>query len=196
MITDTVFQFSYLAGLIAGSIIRGWYGRKYKQDRMAIFRNEGFAVGFLATLWGVSILLPLLFIFTEWLDFADYDMPVWVGWSGILLFITAIWLLWKSHVDLGKNWSATTVIRVEHTLVTSGVFRSMRHPMYAAHLLWGIAQILLIHNWLAGFASLVIIVPLYLLRVPREEQMMLAQFGEKYRSYMDRTGRIIPRFWR
>jgi protein-S-isoprenylcysteine O-methyltransferase Ste14 len=68
--------------------------------------------------------------------------------------------------------------------------------MYSAHWLWGIAQALLIHNWIAGLASLVIFLPLYLLRVSREEQMMLEQFGEEYRLYMRRTGRIIPRLLR
>jgi protein-S-isoprenylcysteine O-methyltransferase Ste14 len=66
--------------------------------------------------------------------------------------------------------------------------------MYAAHLLWGFAQVLLIQNWIAGLCSLVILLPFYLLRFPREERVMLKQFGEEYRSYMDRTGRVIPRF--
>jgi protein-S-isoprenylcysteine O-methyltransferase Ste14 len=35
--------------------------------------------------------------------------------------------------------------------------------------------------------------PLYLLRVPREERMMLDEFGEEYRAYMNHTGRVIPR---
>jgi len=68
--------------------------------------------------------------------------------------------------------------------------------MYAAHLLWGIAQALLLQNWIAGLSMLVFFLPVYLYRVPHEEQMMLEHFGEEYRSYMNRTGRIIPRVWR
>ena len=68
--------------------------------------------------------------------------------------------------------------------------------MYSAHWLWGIAQALLIHNWIAGLASLVIIIPIYVLRVRREEHMMLEQFGDEYRTYMSRTGRIFPRILR
>ena len=193
---DSLFQYSYLVGLIVGSFIRALYLRKYKQDRKAIFREEGFAVGLLASLWGVAILLPLLHIFTRWLTFADYGLSVWAGFSGILIFALAIWLLWRSHADLGINWRVTTELREKHTLVTSGVFKYIRHPMYSAHWLWGIAQILLIHNWIAGLASLVIIIPLYILRVRREEQMMLKQFGEEYRAYMSQTGRILPRLLR
>ncbi len=187
-----LFPISYLIGLIVGSFIRVWYGKRYKQDRTAIFRTEGLAVGLLASLWGITILIPVFYMFTHWLDFANYDLPAWAGWSGVAIFAFALWLLWRSHTDLGRNWSATTEIKEKQTLVTDGVFRFIRHPMYAAHLLWCIAQALLIWNWIAGLASMVVFVPLYFLRFPREECMMLDQFGEEYRQYMSQTGRIIP----
>ncbi len=193
---ENIFQIFYLIGLFSGSVIRTWYLRKYRQDRKAIFREEGFVVGFLASLWGVTILLPLLYMFTQWLSFADFDLPAWAGWIGMVTFTVALWLLWQSHTDLGRNWRITTEIREGHELVTTGVFRYIRHPMYSAHLLWGIAQALLIHNWIAGLASLVIVIPLYMLRVRREEHMMIDRFGEEYREYMRRTGRIIPRLWK
>lgn len=180
--------------MIAGSVIRAWYGKKYRQDRTAIFREEGLAVGLLASLWGLAVLVPLFYMFTHWLDFVDYDLPAWAGWVGAVTFASALWLLWRSHADLGRNWSITTEIKERHALVTNGVFRHIRHPMYAAHLLWGIAQALLIQNWIAGLGSLVVFLPLYLLRVPHEERMMLEQFGEEYCLYMNRTGRVIPRF--
>jgi len=135
-------------------------------------------------------------MFTQWLSFADYDIPAWAGWIGVTTFGIALWLLWRSHADLGQNWRVAAELRKEHKLVTSGVFRYVRHPMYSAHWLWGVAQALLIQNWIAGLASLVIFLPLYLLRVRREEQMMLAQFGDEYRSYMNRTNRIFPSLWR
>jgi len=196
LLFENLFPISYLTGLAVGSFIRAWYVRKYKQDRKAIFREEGFVVGILASLWGVAILLPLLNIFTRWLSLADFGLPTWIGWVGVVTFTFALWLLWRSHADLGRNWRVTTEITEGHKLVTSGVFRYIRHPMYSAHFLWGIAQALLIHNWIAGLVSLVVMLPMYLLRVRREEQMMLEQFGEEYRLYMKRTGRIIPRLSR
>ncbi len=72
---ENIFPVSYLIGLIVGSFIRRLYFRKYKQDRKAIFREEGFTVGLLASLWGVAILLPLLYMYTRWLSFADFDFP-------------------------------------------------------------------------------------------------------------------------
>ncbi|MHC4708716.1 MAG: isoprenylcysteine carboxylmethyltransferase family protein, partial [Planctomycetota bacterium] len=62
----------------------------------------------------------------------------------------------------------------------------------AAHWLWAIAQLLLLHNLIAGPAMVVTFLPLYITRVPREEQMLLKHFGRQYRDYMTRTGRLIP----
>jgi protein-S-isoprenylcysteine O-methyltransferase Ste14 len=59
--------------------------------------------------------------------------------------------------------------------------------------LWAVAQPLLLHNWIAGFGLILLFIPLYLIRVPREERMMLEHFGDEYRDYMRRTGRIFPR---
>ena len=196
LVLNNLFQASYFVGLIMGSIIRQWYFLKYKQDRKAIFREEGFIVGLLASFWGIAILLPLLYMFTPWLNFADIELPFWAGWIGILTFAVGLFLLWRSHADLGQNWRVTTEIEEGHTLVTNGVFKYIRHPMYSAHWLWSIAQFLLIHNWIAGLASLIIFIPMYFMRVRREEQMMISKFGEEYLSYIGRTGRIIPRILR
>jgi len=66
--------------------------------------------------------------------------------------------------------------------------------MYAAFWLWGIAQVLLLHNWIHGLSYLVSFVPMYFLRIRQEEQMMMDMFGEQYQDYMTRTGRVIPKF--
>ena len=193
---ENLFTVLYLSGMVAGSAIRAWYGIKFRQDRKAIYLQEGLLVLSLASLWGIAILLPFFNLFTNWLDFATYPLPGWAEWLGVAIFGVALWLLWRSHADLGRNWSVAAEVRERQTLITSGVFKYMRHPMYSAHWLWGIAQALLVHNWISGLASLAIFIPLYLLRVPREEKVMLHEFGDEYRQYMHRTGRVLPRLWR
>ena len=193
---ENLFILLYLIGMVLGSAIRAWYARKFRQDRRAIYRQEGLLVLLVASLWGIAILLPFFNLFTDWLDFASYPLPGWVGWPGVAIFGVALWLLWRSHADLGRNWSVAAEVREKQTLITSGVFKYMRHPMYSAHWLWGIAQALLVYNWISGLASLAIFIPLYLLRVPREEKVMLNEFGDEYRQYMRRTGRVTPRLWR
>lgn len=185
------FEVLFLAGFVAGSVIRIIYvtGRK----GIKVEKKYGNVLDIiLVSAAGIGMDLPFLYLLTSWLDFANYSLPRWSGWIGTAIFAGAIFMLWRSHVDLGRNWSATLRITGQHSLITTGIYRRIRHPMYTAHLLWAIAQGLLLSNWLAGWAFLVLSVPLYLVRIPKEEQMMLENFGEEYRQYKSRTGRLIP----
>ena len=67
--------------------------------------------------------------------------------------------------------------------------------MYFSFALWSIAQCLLLQNFLAGFSTLIIDGIMYFIRVPKEEQMMLDQFGDEYRKYMKRTWRLFPKIF-
>jgi protein-S-isoprenylcysteine O-methyltransferase Ste14 len=174
------------------SIDRTAHTRKYRQLNIAVDRKTLPDI-ILLVLAGLGLLVPLVCVFSSLLDFASYSLPTWTGWLGAAIFAAAIWLLWRSHVDLGRNWTPTLGIRDDHQLVTNGVFEQIRHPMYAAHILWGVAAVLMLHNWIAGSAILVVSVAHYFSRANAEEQMMLEHFGERYESYMRRTGRIIPR---
>jgi protein-S-isoprenylcysteine O-methyltransferase Ste14 len=67
--------------------------------------------------------------------------------------------------------------------------------MYAAFFLWALAQALLLPNWIAGPAGIVGFGTLFFFRIGREERLMEETFGEDYRRYMARTGRIVPRLF-
>jgi protein-S-isoprenylcysteine O-methyltransferase Ste14 len=190
---DNSFEVIFLAGFIIGCVIRKIYTFRCRH-RKAVKKYKSVVDITLISAAGIAMVLPLFYIFTPLLNFADYHLPEWLGWVGTTVFAMALILLWRSHADLGQNWSAILKIRREHSLVTDGIYRHIRHPMYAAHLLWAIAQGLLLENWLAGWAFLAVFMPLYLIRVPKEEQMMLEQFDEQYRQYISRTGGIMPRF--
>ena len=192
---DSIFEIIYVIGFVTGSVIRKLYVRGRRQNKIADDRENWLDKLLLVIVSLGFIAAPLVYLFTGWPTFADYELPSWAGWVGTVIFAGALVLLWRSHVDLGRNWSPMMEIREEHSLVTGGVYKYIRHPMYSAHFLWAIAQVLLLHNWIAGPAFLVTSVPLYLFRVPVEERMMLDRFGEEYRVYMSRTGRMFPRLW-
>src|SRR5262249_32252909 len=133
------------------------------------------------------------YVFTPWLGFADYHLPPFAPWCGAALIVGSLWLFWRSHADLGLNWSQTLELRKGHQLITHGVYRSIRHPMDASIWLWCVGQGLLLENWLAGWYALASFAVLYFVRTPREERMMCEAFGEEYREYLSRTGRLFPR---
>ena len=189
-----LFEILYIAGYIGTITIRVVYGIRRKKANVEERRPElPVSIASIVWLFGSQI-IPFLYIGgVKWFDFADYSLPSFVGWIGVGVFVLSLWLLWRSHTDLGRNWSPTLEVQNEQSLVTDGVYRHMRHPMYSAHFVWGIAQILLLHNWIAGWGGLLTFVPVYLLRYPPEEQMMIDTFGEEYRDYMTQTGRIFPK---
>lgn len=201
---DDVFDLAFLAGFVAASVIRAYWLKRTphwwrRRDKVADDRErkQDRPLMLLTTLG--MIVVPFLYLFTTRLDFADYTLPptasLVAGSLGAALFLQALWLLWRSHADLAGSFSPGLQIRKNHALVTKGVYEQIRHPIYAAHLLWSVAQLLLLQNWIAGPAFLVASLPLYVVRIPREEEMMLDKFGEEYRQYMERTGRVMPR-WR
>jgi protein-S-isoprenylcysteine O-methyltransferase Ste14 len=194
MMFDSIIKTVYLIEYILITIVRGIQTRPYRRLRVDVDKKTTLdlvLLGFAA----ISMILPLVYLFSSWLDFADYSIPEWLGWVGAALFAVGIWMLWRSHADLGRNWTPTLGIRDEHQLVTDGIFKSIRHPMYAAHILWAIANVMMLPNWLAGYAFLIASAVQYLSRVKLEEQMMIEQFGEQYESYMQRTGRLMPRIF-
>jgi protein-S-isoprenylcysteine O-methyltransferase Ste14 len=101
------------------------------------------------------ILLPIISVFTSVLSFADYPLEPAAFTGGAALLGMNVWLFYRSHSDLGTNWSKSLEVREGHKLVTNGVYKRIRHPMYAAIFLYVIAQALLLPNWIAGPAGLV-----------------------------------------
>jgi protein-S-isoprenylcysteine O-methyltransferase Ste14 len=189
---NSIFKIVYFAQFLLITVVRKSHTAKVRTLKTVLERKT-LPDMVLLGLAGIGMLIPLVYVFSSFLDFADYALPNWVGYMGIVLFGLAIWLLWCSHAKLGRNWTPVPGIRDDHSLVTEGVYKYIRHPMYAAHWLWAIAQVLMLHNWIAGYSFLIAVVPHYLIRVNNEEQMMLSQFGEEYRAYMERTRRMIPR---
>ena len=137
-------------------------------------------------------IVPAIYVFTDLLGFADYPLHPWQPYLGAAVFAAALWLFRRTHKELGRNWSVTLEVREQHALITSGVYQFVRHPMYSAFWLWAMAQALLLPNWIAGFAGAVGFGTLFFLRVGREEALMIETFGEQYRTYMDRTWRVLP----
>jgi len=182
----------FLIGFIAYVVIRGIYGSRAKNNEKAVSRADGLDRAVMVIVFMGCLLLPVVYLFTPWLAFADYHLPAFVPWFGAAVMVVALWLFWRSHADLGQNWSVTLELRKGHQLVKHGVYRSIRHPMYASILLFGLGQGLLLQNWVAGWSAFVTFALMYFVRTPREEHMMCEFFGQEYRDYMRRTGRVFP----
>jgi protein-S-isoprenylcysteine O-methyltransferase Ste14 len=145
----------------------------------------------LISLTGLGI-LPLLYVATGFPRFADYDFRPAQSLLGVAVAVAALAMFYLTHRALGRNWSVSLEVRQSHKLVTEGVYRHVRHPMYTAFWLWAAAQALLLPNWVAGLAGLIGFGTLYVFRVGLEERLMIDTFGEEYRAYMARSARLVP----
>lgn len=112
-----------------------------------------------------------------------------------MCLVAGLWWFHRSHSDLGAYWSVTLELRENHRLITRGVYRHVRHPMYAALFLYSIGQALMLPNWIAGPSYFVAFGILFALRVGAEERMMLEAFGNEYAAYRARTKLLVPGIW-
>lgn len=128
----------------------------------------------------------------QWMSWSSLPIPVWLRWVGFAVAGCAgiLWT-WTVHT-LGKNLTDTVVTRKEHSLVTSGPYRWVRHPFYTAFAIGVIGGSLAVANWfLLVLGS--IGVGFLVARTRIEEMKLVERFGDDYREFMKRTGRFLPR---
>ena len=150
---------------------------------------------FLLTIAGLAFVLLLTWMATPVFAFADYPLHPIPLLTGALGLVLGLWLLYRSHADLATNWSVTLEVREKHQLVTHGVYRWVRHPIYLALLIYSAGQALVLPNWLVGPSGGVAVAFLVAFRMGPEECMMLEEFSKEYEAYMATTKRLIPGVW-
>ena len=183
-----------LAASVAMVIIRAPHGKRSRGVKVVKSRRGPLETVLLALAW-LSFFVPLAWIATPLLAFADYPLRPLPLAAGIVCLAASLWLFARSHADLGTNWSITLEVREEHRLITNGIYRRIRHPMYSALLLYSLGQALALPNWIAGPSYGVAMLLLIALRLGPEERMMREAFGSEYEAYGRRTKRLIPGVW-
>lgn len=192
---DGIFwKASYLILLIIWSGIRVYYRKKAVRHQVKESVRAGFESFLVALNFIGMTFLPLIAVFTPFLDAFAFNIPDPVRLVFLIIFTLNIGLFVRAHRDLGKNWSIILEIKEGHRLVTHGVYKKVRHPMYTHFWIWVIAQGIVLANALVLVFGVLAWGLLYFLRVPKEEEMLIAEFGDEYKEYMKNTGRVIPKF--
>jgi protein-S-isoprenylcysteine O-methyltransferase Ste14 len=192
MTASLVGKYVWAVGVIAWFVIRYPYARKAR--RTATVRSHGWSrERILLAVAGLGLfVIPVLWLASGWPATLNYDLNYVAVTVGAALYGLSLWLFRRSHKDLGRQWSASLEIRESHQIVRAGVYRLIRHPMYASFWLWALAQAFLLPNALAALSGLVAIAILFFTRIDFEERMLTEAFGDDYRAYMRETKRIIP----
>ncbi|GLU29291.1 protein-S-isoprenylcysteine O-methyltransferase [Brucella sp. NBRC 12950] len=193
--TSQIAVLVWAIGLIIWTVVRIPHRRRAR--RVGVNSDERTLADRLAlSIATLSLsVIPIVYIVTGFPSGADYSFQSWLAWIGLFVQIAFLLIFYISHRQLGRNWSVSLQIREKHELVTEGIYRYVRHPMYLSFWLWAVAQFCLLPNWFAGGAGIVGVGILYFCRVSQEEAMMRTHFGPDYDEYSKRTGRVVPKFW-
>jgi protein-S-isoprenylcysteine O-methyltransferase Ste14 len=128
------------------------------------------------------------------LDWARAPLPSALRWLGAPLLVGSELLFCWALSSLGQSFSVSLAIFDDHTLVQTGPYRWLRHPMYSAVLGIGVALFLVTANgFLVGCLALAALL-VTVFRTPIEERTLHAHFGARYAKYASETGRYWPRF--
>jgi protein-S-isoprenylcysteine O-methyltransferase Ste14 len=110
---------------------------------------------------------------------------------GLFLFVIGMTIALVSARTLRGFYASTLLIRDGHQLITRGIYRFIRHPIYFGVIIICFSVPLYAPS-LNGFFVMSILVPLFLIRIRMEEAMLTEEFGEAYRTYMRETKKLIP----
>jgi protein-S-isoprenylcysteine O-methyltransferase Ste14 len=183
-----------LASSIVMVIIRAPHGQRSRGVKVVRSGRGALETVLLTVAW-LAFFVPLVWVAAPIFAFADYSLRLVPLLAGIVCLTVGLWLFARSHADLGTNWSITLEVRERHQLVTRGIYRALRHPMYSALLLYSIGQALVVPNWIAGPSYSVAMALLIAFRLGPEERMMREEFGKDYEAYIGRTKRLVPGIW-
>jgi protein-S-isoprenylcysteine O-methyltransferase Ste14 len=192
---DLFFRPLMIAGLVALLTVGLYYRIKsWASGEPLDRRQEG--VFILATLRPIAAVLWLsviaFLINPAWLAWSSVPLPTGMRWIGLGLSAAAVGALYWTLSNLGPNLTDTVVTRRIHTLVMRGPYRWVRHPFYGSVTLLIVSLALMAANWFLLITGAAVIA-LLVIRTRREEELLVARFGDSYRGYMARTGRFLPK---
>ncbi len=110
---------------------------------------------------------------------------------GLALFIIGLIIMIVGQVTLWRNYSGTVVIRVDHQLITHGIYRFTRNPMYLG-LIMVVTGLPVFAASMYGFLISLILIPIILNRIRLEEELLTEEFQDAYQKYKETTKKLIP----
>jgi len=111
---------------------------------------------------------------------------------GLVLFVVGLTTMVVAQATLKRSYSGTLVVREDHELVMHGIYGFVRHPIYLGAVLAVCVGIPMFAQSLPGFLILLALIPIILNRIRMEEALLIAEYGDTYRAYQERTNMLIP----
>jgi protein-S-isoprenylcysteine O-methyltransferase Ste14 len=126
-----------------------------------------------------------------WLDRQLFPATVPIALAGLLAVLMGVAFSVWARLMLGGNWSNRVTVKEDHTLVRTGPYRIVRHPIYSGILL-GMLGSALQRGGIRCFVGVLICGFSFWLKTRAEERFMVQSFGEQYLQYRHRVKALAP----
>lgn len=130
-------------------------------------------------------------VFSPFID-SQYVLNIVFQILAVLLAAGSVWMANSAIKELGKQWSFQARLIEDHKLVTSGVYRIVRHPIYAAMLGKLLATAIILSHWLILLIAVVIFIIGTKIRTVAEEKLLRDAFPKEYDEYAERVPAFVP----
>jgi protein-S-isoprenylcysteine O-methyltransferase Ste14 len=193
---ENIFRILAALILFTGVGISSYFRRKADRDtgEKISRRVDGSVLMTVIKVGGLVLWLsPLVYLLNPlWMAWSKIGLPDWVRWLGVALGIVCTGLIYWLFSSIGSGISPTSATRKQHTLVTSGPYRWVRHPLYTVGTTMFISFGMMADNWFIAALGVLAFIAMAI-RTPKEEANLIEKFGDDYREYMKHTGRYFPR---
>jgi protein-S-isoprenylcysteine O-methyltransferase Ste14 len=193
---ENIFRIFAALILFTGIGISSYFRRKADRDSGETIsrRVDGTVFMNIIRIGGLILWLsPLVYLINPaWMAWSKLGLPEWARWLGVVLGILSTLGIYWLFNSIGSGITPTSATRREHSLVTSGPYRWVRHPLYTIGSSMFLALGMIADSWFIIAIGILAFLAMAS-RTPREEANLIEKFGDEYRNYMKRTGRYFPR---
>lgn len=193
---ETVFRILAAIILFSGVGISTYYRRKADQETgEKVSRSvDGNLMMTIIKIFGLLLWFsPLVYLLNpRWMAWSKIGLPEEIRWLGVALGVLCVLGIYWLFSSIGSGITPTSATRQQHTLVTQGPYRWVRHPLYTIGSSIFVAFGMMSDNWFIAALGILAFVAMAI-RTPKEEANLIDKFGDEYREYMERTGAFLPK---
>jgi len=98
-------------------------------------------------------------------------------------------------LTLGSFFTMHIDIQENHSIVTRGPYKIVRHPSYLGAFIMYVSTIVFLHAWFSVIVAVLVLPFAFLRRIHYEEGLLREELGEKYEAYCLKVKRFLPGIW-
>jgi protein-S-isoprenylcysteine O-methyltransferase Ste14 len=194
---ENIFRILAAVTLFTGMGISIYFRRKADKDtgEQISRKVDGTTMMTMIRIGGLLLWFsPFVYLINpQWMAWSKLGLSDWVRWLGVGIGVLCVLGIYWLFSSIGSGITPTSATRTEHKLVTNGIYRYIRHPLYTFGASMFVAFGMMADSWFIAALGILTFI-LMVIRTPKEEANLIEKFGDEYREYMKSTGQFFPKF--